>query len=95
MDVAWLFLHKSCSVVCLYPEYFEGVFVFWIFCEVLLGQFFFDCFLVGWINKGDNGSLETGTRETTTIDSREGTHDVVDADELWGSTFVVVDRTFA
>lgn len=50
---------------------------------------------MGWIDEGDDGSLETGSGESATIDSREGTDDGIDADEFWTAAFVIVDGGLA
>ena len=53
--------NKSCSIVGLYPIDLEGVGVFGVFLQILLGQCLFYLFLVGWIDEGDDGSFETGS----------------------------------
>ena len=49
---------------------------------------------MGWVDEGDAGAFEAGTREAPAIDSGEGAHDLVDGDEFGGTTLVVVDAGF-
>ena len=77
------------------PEDLEGFFVFGELGEVLFGEGFLDGFLVGGVDEGDAGAFEAGTGEASAIDSGEGAHDVVDGDELWGATLVIMDGALA
>ena len=54
-------LYEPCAIVGLYPIDLEGIGVFGVFLQILLGQCLFYLLLVGWIDKGNDSSFETGT----------------------------------
>ena len=88
-------LNKTCSVVWFYPEDLEGAFVFGELLQIFLGEGLLDGFLVGGIYESDAGTFEASTGEAAAIDSGEGTHDLVDGDELRGAALVIVDAGLA
>ena len=84
-------LFEPGPIIGLYPVDLEGVLVFGELFEITGGEFAGDVLFLGGIDEGDAGSLETGTRETAAIDTRQGAHDVVDGDEFGTATFVIMD----
>ena len=88
-------IQESGTIVRTDPEHLEGAFVFGELLEIFLGQDLFDFSLMGRIDQGDTGTFETSTREASAIDSGEGAHDLVDGNELRGTTLVVMDGGLA
>ena len=86
--------NKAGAVVRVNPEDFEGFFVFGELLEITAGEFGFDVFFVGRIDKGDAGSFETCAGEAASPDTRQGAHDVVDGNKFGTATLVVVDAGF-
>ena len=84
-------LHKSRTIVWLHPEYLEGFFVFRELLQIFLCQGFLDVFLVDRINKCDTGTFETCSRETATIHTLHTSHYLIDGNEFWAATLVIVN----
>ena len=88
-------LYETGTVVGTDPEDLEGALVFGELSEVFLGEGLFDGLFIGGIDEGNAGAFETGTRETTTIDTGETAHNLVDGDEFGRAALVVVDAGLA
>ena len=83
------------SFVAFAEVHFEGILILWELGEVFLCYLLFYLFLLRGVNEGDAGTLETCTREATSIDAVGGEHSFVDGDEFWTTTLIVVDATLA
>jgi len=75
------------------PVNLEGALVLGELLKVALGQLLLDLRLMGRIHQGDASPFEACSRETTAINTWQGTHDLIDGDELWGATFVIMNGT--
>ena len=74
---------------------FEGLSIFGEHTEILIGDMLTYLFTLCRIGEGDAGALETCSTETTAIDAIGLAHDIIDGDQLFATTLIVLDTALA
>ena len=84
-----------CPIIWFHEIDFECMLIFRELLKVASGQLSLYFFLIRRVYDGYTRPLEARSRETSTIDAWQGSHNLVDGNQLWRATLVVVDTALA